>query len=165
MGSKMPYANISATLSDTDRNTIITKLNEAKALLTFLINLTGAEKKGLQSLTAGNEPFVTKALTYAEANPGLVPPFVNIPEFRKDYNLALAILAVQQVLLPLAGALDDTNRAAGNEAWDAALKFYQAVQMAAEMNVPGADVIAADLSERFAKASASNNPPTPPPGP
>ena len=64
----MPYANISATLSDADKTAIITKLNEAKALLTFLINLTGAEKKGLQSLTAGNEPFVTKALTYAEAN-------------------------------------------------------------------------------------------------
>ena len=72
---------------------------------------------------------------------------------------------VQQVLLPMAGALDDTNRAAGNEAWEAALKFYQAAQMAAEMNVPGADVIAADLGERFVKASASNNPPPTPPNP
>mgnify|MGYP003332956687 FL=1 len=161
----MPYANISATLSDADKTAIITKLNEAKALLTFLINLTGAEKKGLQSLTAGNEPFVTKALTYAEANPNLVPPFVSITELRKDYNLALALLAIQQVLLPLAGALDDTNRAVGNEAWEAALKFYRAVQMAAEMNVPGADVIAEDLGERFVKASASNDTPPNPPNP
>ncbi len=165
MGKTMPYANISAVLSDADKATIITKLNEAKALLPFLINLINEEKKGLQSLTPGNEPFVTKALTYAEANPGLVPPFVNIPEFRKDYNLAVAIGLVQQVLLPFVEGVDDTSRAGGNEAWEAALKFYRAVQLAAEMNVPGAQTIAEDLGERFAKASASNNNPPAPPNP
>lgn len=158
----MPYGNISSVLSDTDKTAILTKLNDIKALLTFLVNLTKDEKRGLQSLSPGNEPFVTKALTYAEANAGLVPPYLNVPEFRKDYNLALALQAILQVSSPLQEGLEDTGAAAGHEAYKAALTFYGAVQQAAQLNVPGADTIADDLAQRFAGQGPSSPPPPPP---
>ncbi len=160
----MPYSNISAVLSDADKATIITKLNDAKALLTFLINLSKSEHRGLQSLTPGNEPFVTKALTYAEANPQIVPPYLDVPEFRKDYNLALALESILQVASPMKESIEDTAGAVGNEAYKAALIFYNAVQQAAQLNVPGADTIADDLSTRFA-GQGNSTPPTPPPPP
>ncbi len=158
----MPYGNISNVLADADKTAILTKLNDIKALLTFLVNLTKDEKRGLQSLSPGNEPFVTKALTYAEANAGLVPPYLNVPEFRKDYNLALALQAILQVSSPLQEGLEDTGAAVGHEAYKAALTFYGAVQQAAQLNVPGADTIADDLAQRFAGQGPSS-PPTPPP--
>ena len=90
----MPYANLSATLIDADKTSILTDLNDIKTLLPFLINLTKDEHRGLQSLTSGNEPFVSKALAYAEANPQLVPPYLDVPEFRKDFNLALPLQSI-----------------------------------------------------------------------
>ena len=72
------------------------------------------ERRGLQSLSSGNEPFVTKALAYAEANAGLVPPYLNVPEFRKDYNLALALQAILQVSSPMQSSIEDTAAAAGH---------------------------------------------------
>lgn len=158
----MPYANISTVLADADKATILTKFNDIKALLLFLINLTKEEKRGLQSLSPGNEPFVTKALTYAEANAGLVPPYLNVPEFRKDYNLALALQTLLQTATPLQESMEDTAAAVGHEAYKAALTFYGAVQQAAQLNVPGADTIADDLAQRFA-GQGNSTPPTPPP--
>jgi hypothetical protein len=161
----MPYANISNVLADADKASILTKLNDSKALLPFLVNLTKDEKRGLQSLSPGNEPFVTKALTYAEANAGLVPPYLNVPEFRKDYNLAVALQALLQVASPLQESMEDTAAAVGHEAYQAALTFYASVQKAAELNVPGADTIADDLAQRFAGQGGSTPPPPPPPTP
>ncbi len=138
----MPYANLSNTLSPADLTAILAKLNDIKTLLSFLINLTKDERRGLQSLSSGNEPFVTKALTYAEANAGLVPPYLNVPEFRKDYNLALALQTLLQTSTPLQESMEDTAAAVGHEAYKAALTFYGAVQQAAQLNVPGADTIA-----------------------
>lgn len=161
----MPYANISSVLADADKASILTKLNDSKALLPFLVNLTKDEKRGLQNLSPGNEPFVTKALTYAEANAGLVPPYLNVPEFRKDYNLALALLTLLQTATPLQESMEDTAAAVGHEAYKAALTFYSSVQQAAQLNVPGADTIADDLAQRFAGQGGSTPPPPPPPNP
>ena len=160
----MPHPSISSVLSDADKTAILTKYNEAKALLPFLVNLTKDEKRGLQSLSPGNEPFVTKALTYAEANPVLVPPYLNVPEFRKDYNLALALQTLLQTATPLQESMEDTAAAVGHEAYKAALTFYAAAQQAAQLNVPGADTIADDLAQRFA-GQGNSTPPPPPPTP
>ncbi len=157
----MPYANLSATLIDADKTSILTDLNDIKTLLPFLINLTKDVHRGLQSLTSGNEPFVSKALAYAEANPQLVPPYLDVPEFRKDFNLALTLQAILQISTPLQESIEDTARAVGHEAYRAALVFYKTAQQAAELNVPGADTIADDLGERFA-GQGTTTPPAPP---
>lgn len=104
---------------------------------------------------------ISKALAYAEANPQLVPPYLDVPEFRKDFNLALTLQAILQISTPLQESIADTARAAGHEAYRAALVFYQTAQQAAELNVPGADTIADDLGERFA-GQGTTTPPAPP---
>ena len=40
----MPYSNISQEITPAQYDTLVTKLNEVKALLTFLINLTPEER-------------------------------------------------------------------------------------------------------------------------
>jgi hypothetical protein len=161
----MPYSNLSATLSDADKTAILTKINEITALLPFLLNLTPDERRGLQAMGDGNEPFITKAITYAEANPQFVPPYLNVAEFRKDVNLVIQITPILQALAQLMEGLRDTALAAGSEAFAESRVFYKSVQVAAGLNVPGADTIAEDLGQRFAGQGQSTPPPEPPPEP
>lgn len=162
----MPYQNISAVMVTADQASITTKSNEIRAFFQTLVNLTADERRSLPKMSTGNEPFVTKALEYAEANPTLVPPFLNVPEWRKDYNYRNALRQILQVLRPLVESIDDTELAAGSEAYTAGLKFYESVQMAAEMNVAGASTIAEDLGARFnSQGGGTESPPANPPTP
>ncbi len=155
----MPYQNISAVMVTADQASITTKSNEIRAFFQTLVNLTAEERRALPKMSTGNEPFVTKALEYAEANPTLVPPFLSVPEWRKDYNYRNALRQILQVLRPLIESIDDTELAAGSEAYTAGLKFYESVRMAAGMNVAGASSIADDLGERFNSQGGGTEPP------
>ena len=136
----MPYSNISASLSDTQRMQIIQHLKDAEQpMLPFLINLTMDEKQSLPKMKDGSEPFVSKALSYAEANPQFVPPYTNVPELRKDFALVQQLTLILQQVHILLEKLNDTSTAVGSEAYVAALGFYNSVKQAAKMNVPGAD--------------------------
>ena len=159
----MPYEGISATLSAADHASILTKLNEIKVLLPFLVNLTPLERSTLPKMGDGSTPFVTKALTYAENNPQFVPPYMNVPELRKDFNLATQVSLLRQQLNQVAEALDDTELALGSEAFVTSLTFYASVKQATKMNIPGADSIYDDLKTRF--PGGPNNPAPPPPNP
>ena len=156
----MPYQNISDSLSDTQRIACIQHLSNAEAMLTFAINLTPEERSTLPKMGNNTLSFVSKALGYAEANPAFVPPYTNVPELRKDFNLASQLTLIAQKLTMLAEKVNDTNLALGSEAYVAALSFYNATKQAAKMNVPGADAIYQDLKQRF--PGRPPNPPTPP---
>lgn len=110
-------------------------------------------------MSSGNEPFVTKALEYAEANPNLVPPFINVVEWRKDYNYRNALRQVLQIVRSGVESVDDTEMVAGSECYTPALKLYDSVKMAAELNVAGAGAIADDLGERFSGQGGGAEPP------
>jgi hypothetical protein len=156
----MPYQNISAALSDTQRIAVIQHFTDAAAIMPFVVNLTMAERIALPKMADGNLPFVGKALAYAEANPMFVPPYANVPELRKDFNLSSQLTLIAQSLNMLAEKVNDTNTAVGSEAYVTALAFYNTVKQAAKMNVPGADAIYQDLRTRF-----PGNPTPPPPNP
>ena len=113
----MPYQNISGVLSAADQAAITTKTNEIRALPPVLVNLTAEERRALPKMSDGSEPFVTKALEYAEANPTLVPPFLSVTEWRKDYNYRQALRQVLQVIQPVVESIGDTELAVGSEAY------------------------------------------------
>ncbi len=145
----MPYANISASLSTADRDAILTKLNEVKTLLPFLINLTGEEKTAIPKMGERSIPFVDKSLGYALSNTNLVPPYLNVAELKKDVELVKNLEPVYQLIEQLASAVDGTYTALGSEAYTASLTFYNTVRDAAKRNVPGSSAIYEDLKTRF----------------
>ena len=145
----MPYQNISAELSDAALAQIQQKITEIKALLPFLIQLTPEERQTLPKMGPASLAFVGKALSYAEGNPALVPPYVNVAEQRKDFALTEKLVLVNQQLGPLADGLESTLMAAGSEAFVTSLAFYNSVKQAAKGNVPGAGAIYNDLKTRF----------------
>jgi len=66
-----------------------------------------------------------------------------------DFFAVDDLLSLQRPLTQLLASLDDSILAAGSEAYAGALAYYQAVKGAARMKVPGAEVIADDLRQRF----------------
>lgn len=158
----MPYENISAELTQAQYDAIVAKLNELKALFTFLINLTPDERQALPKMGDAKQPFVTKALQYAQSFPAIAPPFISLTELQKDRALALVLLQLLQLIKPFVESLDDTQMAVGSEAYVAALSIYNSAGQAAKANVPGTGAIYDDLKSYFQQAST---PPTPPPAP
>jgi len=161
----MPYQNISAEITQANFDAFVTKLNEAKALFPFLINLTPEERQALPKMGNDKQPFVTKALSYAQADARIAPPFVSLAELQKDRGLALKLIEVIQQVKPWLQALEDTQMAVGSEAYVTALAIYNSAGQAAKHNVTGASAIYEDLKSYFEQSGGGTTPPPEPPAP
>ena len=159
----MPYSNISQELTPAQYDAIVVKINELKVQLPFLINLTPEERQSLPKMGDSKQPFVTKALQYAQSFPQIAPPFISLPELAKDRTLALTMLQLIQLLKPFVESLEDTQMAVGSEAYVASLSIYNSAGQAAKANVAGAGAIYDDLKSHFEQGSTPT--PTPPPNP
>jgi len=130
-------------------NTSLTALNAALANV-LLFNLTADERKAMRVMGDKSIAFVQKALEYAENNPALLPPYLDLPEAKKDFALAHDLYGILQQINTLQRAVEDTMMVAGSEAYDAALIFYNSVKGASRVNVPGSEAVYNDLQQRFA---------------
>jgi len=126
----------------------ISSINESlKHVLT--INLTGDDRLGMLKMGDKTLAFVQKALEYASQHESLRPSFLDLPEAKKDYELAAGLQVIKQGLGALLRAVEDSQMIAGSEAYDAALIFYNSVKGAARSNIAGAQAIENDLKQRF----------------
>ncbi len=133
-----------STAVSTNINNIIDAL---KHVLT--INLTAEDRFNMLKMGDKTLAFVQRALDYAEQNEALIPPFLDLPEAKRDYKLAADLQAVQQKLATLLRSIEDTIMVAGGEAYEGTLVFYHSVKGAARSNVAGSQVIYDDLKQRF----------------
>jgi len=140
---------LSAVLPAADKTTVQTAIQTINAKLPFLISLTSEERRGGVKLGDKSVAFVGKAINYAQANPTLVPGYVNMVEIVKDYNMQKDLIDIQQWMASLLQKIEDTQQEAGVEAFNSILAFYQAVRVASEKDVPGARAIYTDLNQRF----------------
>jgi len=155
----MPYTNIDATVTDTQRTAVFAAITQIEGNLDFLINLTTQERQALPKMGSSSQSFVSKALEIAANNPQFIPPYVDVPAMKKDYDLAVRLQGIEMQLASLHEKVSDTNLAAGSEAYVTGLTIYNSLKSAAKASVPGAKALAAELAERFAQASE----PTPTP--
>jgi hypothetical protein len=58
----MPYTNINATVTDTQRTNVFNAIANIELNLPFLINLTAQERKSLPKMGSATQSFVSKAL-------------------------------------------------------------------------------------------------------
>lgn len=148
------YYNLSAALTAAQIASITTAIGTIKGILDFLINLTPEERRTFSKMGDQGFSYVTKSMDYANANPHIIPATLSYAEGRKDLDLVNALRPIWNQLMQLAEMVDDTKMAAGIEAKEFADKFYELVKMNASMNVPGMDVVAADLGTFYEKAQA-----------
>lgn len=164
---------ISAIVSPADKALIITKLNEIKALLPFLLNLTKQERITLPKMGGASLLFDEQCASYMASAPNLVPPFVDVTEVAKDRTLRLVLADILREARKLCEMLDDTYMLVASEIWMADISFYQSTKQAARRNVPGADTVFDDLKARFPgpagdtpeEEEEEGDPVTPPPAP
>ncbi|TAF77865.1 MAG: hypothetical protein EAZ53_01240 [Bacteroidetes bacterium] len=129
---------------------VINKLQEIASILKpFLIALTPDERKSIPKMSDKTQPFVEKALDYAQSNPEFTPAYMSVPELQIDMKAVQDLTAVLQLLQPMCDNVNDTTMLSGSEAYLAALTYYNSVKHAAKSNIPSAKAIYDDLSKRF----------------
>jgi hypothetical protein len=149
---------ISAAISAATSADVKQKIEEVGALLKeeLVLNLTNDDRKNLLKMGDKTVAFVGKAMEFAAANPGLVPPYLNLEEARKDYELVTALQPIIQDITTLQRGLEDAQMVAGSEAYDAALILYASVKGACHSNVSGAQAIHDELKKQFPRSSRQN---------
>ncbi len=147
----MPQQNMfSLNISQQD----IAEINKAIAtlkakLMPALKAVKSEEKSELPKMGDKTYSFVTKALEYCEANPELVPPFLDTDEFKRDLKSIEMLRSFYSPIEQVAEMLSDSMTLAGSDAYSAALMFYGSVKSAKKSNVAKAGTIFDDLSSKF----------------
>jgi hypothetical protein len=147
-------------MSDSNRISLVLppeEVEQVKQLLTQvgqilaprLISLTPDERLQLPKMGDKSIPFVTKGAEYLNVPGNPVPPYINSEDLKIDLKAFETLRQIRQIAQPIVDLLDDTMLLCGSEAYVSVLAFYNYLQGAAKMNVPGAKTIYEDLSTRF----------------
>jgi len=156
----MPFQNIDATLSAADLQAVKDAFTTVLAKLPFLVNLTAEERKGGFKAGPDSLSFVTNALTAAQANPEILPISFSTAAFKRDVDLSAVLTELSTLAASVASQIDDTRMAVGSEAMQQANQVYSYVKTAAK-TTPGLKPVAAQLGERFQRASKLKKPAKP----
>ncbi|MDR1606210.1 MAG: hypothetical protein LBS41_03760 [Streptococcaceae bacterium] len=128
----------------------LTLIKQAKQLLNpYVVVLTPRDRTVLPKMGDKSLSFVAKAHELAEQHPDLLPPFVKIDDFTKDFNDATNLLPFIVDCRELTNITTDTAMIAGSEAYTSALAFYQAAKSASKLHISGSREVAQELRERF----------------
>ncbi len=107
------------------------------------------ERRELPKMGDKTVAFVSKALEHCDANPELVPQFLDINEFKADIDTVETLRSLHSPIEQLEKLLSDSMILAGSDAYSAALMFYNSVKYAKKSNVAKAGNIYDDLASRF----------------
>lgn len=147
---------VSIQLSSEELQRAKDAINELKSVLEpMLVTLSAQDRQRFPKMGDGTEPFVEKALDYAEQDPTFMPPYVKAEDMRVDFQAVKDLNSLYRPLLQLVQQLDDSILLSGSEAYTAALAYYNSVKLASRLNVAGSKSIYNDLRGRFER-SASN---------
>ncbi len=151
---------VSAILSQTDYDAIMTAIDTINAKLPFLLNINQDDLQTVLRLGDKSRSFVEKAMEVATQNQGFLPRDFDVEEMRKDINLFESLFAVRQALMKLSENVDNTYTVVGSEAYLAALIVYNYAKSSA-VGTAGLDGTIDELGKRFARKAktAKQTPP------
>jgi len=147
---------ISATLTQTDRDAALAAIATLKEKLPFLIDLTTEERRSLPKMGDKSRAFVGKALEVARQNPDFLPRSFDLDEMKRDVDLFESMYPIFLALTQLQELVDDTVVAVGSDAYAAALLIYNFAK--ASGKGAGLDAVADEMSKRFARKSRKVEP-------
>ena len=106
---------------------------------------------GLPKMSDGREPFVGKALDFSGTNTQFNPPFMDLPELRKDLQAYRDLTPIFYELEQITNRVKVAYTAAGSEAFTVALTFYNTVKQAAKIGIAAAKPLFDALRPLFEK--------------
>jgi hypothetical protein len=152
----MPNAPISAKMSDTNREVVLSAIATIKASMPFMVDLTVEDRKALPKMGDKSRAFVTKALEIATQNPDFLPRSFDLEEMRKDVELFDQLYPLLLSLNQLQEMMENTYTAVGSEAYTAALTIYKYAKASDQGG--GLEGILDDLGQRFTQKSKKEKP-------
>lgn len=130
--------------------------------LPFLIGLTKAERKALQTIDVSNKAFTEDVLNSVLNNGNMIPSYLNVANLQNDYTLFEQLDEIKLLAIQLLEKIDDTQLLAGSEAYTSSLAYYKLFVAANDAGVPGADSIVTLLKKRFEGQGGAGTEPTDP---
>ncbi|MBD2022004.1 hypothetical protein H6F43_17635 [Leptolyngbya sp. FACHB-36] len=152
----MPANQISATLTQADRDAVLAAIATMKQKLPFLMDLTTEERKALPKMGDKSRAFVSKALEVATQNSDFLPRSFDLDEMRKDVQLFEAMYPIVMAMTQLQELLDDTYVLVGSEAYSAALQVYNYAKASGQG--AGLEAVVDELGQRFARRTRKEKP-------
>ncbi len=152
----MTTNQISATLTQTDREAVLAAVATIREKLPFLLDLTAEERRSLPKMGDKSRAFVSKALEVARQNPDFLPRSFDLDEMKRDVELFESLYPVFLALTQLQELVDDTVVAVGSDAYAAALLIYNFAKASGKGS--GLDAVADEMSKRFARKSRKVQP-------
>ena len=146
---------ITAEITDAVKTQILTKFQEIRDLLPFLINLTPEEKKGIPTISTERGAMDEVFHSEMGAHPELVPSYVDAAELARDRELRGDLLEILQRSREVCDALEDTAHVTGGDVLLGYLSFYSNVQQAAKRGAAGANTLLENLSRFFPRSRRS----------
>jgi hypothetical protein len=148
-------------LSETVLKAITELLNDAADLFAeFGVTFTPADRERLLSVGLKNLGFIQTVYVQAQANPTLVPGYVDMAEFKaamEDMERKRALLTLVE---QLGKTVPDSMMADSDSAFHDALDFYNYVKAAARQRVNGAEPVFALLKPYFKHSRPGSAEPT-----
>lgn len=145
----MTSNRVSATLTPTDRQAIMSAIDTIKQAMPFLVHLTKEERKTLPKVGDRSRGFMLNCLDAAQQHSDCLPRSFDVAEMQKDIQLMEDLYPVLMALNELQSLVDDTYFAAHSEAYVASLKVYDAVK--AHDDLPGLKIVVEQLKQQFAR--------------
>jgi hypothetical protein len=143
---------ISASLSDTDQQAVMSAINTIRQKLPFLIDLSPEERKSLPKMGDRSRAFVSQALEVATQNADILPGSFDVEEMRKDVALISALTPIMTALAQLQELVEDTFTGVGSDAYTSALLVYQYARTSGKGAALDSSLDA--MSQRFARKAA-----------
>ena len=136
-------------------------LDNLKAELEFLVDLTVENRKSLSKMGRKNLDVVERSLQYAEGNPKYLPSYIPFDEFKKDVLLYEWLRKVEKKIDQVSNKIKDTAMLAEAEAYQTARLFYNSVKAAKGARDEVAEQITRNLAVHFKKKGKRKDKPSP----
>ncbi len=148
----MTANKVSASLSPSDKETVMTAIETLKTTLPFMISLTPEERKALPKVGDRSRGFILNALEVAQHNSDCLPRSFDVVEMQKDVKLMEDLYPILLLLGQLHSVMADTYTTANCEAYTAALRVYDCAKASATQ--PGMKTVVEELKQHFARRTA-----------
>ncbi|WP_028982086.1 hypothetical protein [Sporocytophaga myxococcoides] len=153
----MGYQKLSAKLDAERVARIISKIQELKAELDFVINLSNEERKTLRKVAEKRQGYVNDVLIAVKANPKTIPGVLDTEDYYYRAKLYLDLAEINMHIQPVMEGISDTMMVAGNEAITLTDQCYGFLKQPARGNSNLTDTVS-KLSKHFASRSKPAEP-------
>ncbi len=146
----MSLPNVTVAFPADVRSAIIQKIEEAKALFPVLTAVSPADRRGLQTIAEGREPYVAEAYRDAKANPSIVPGTLKLDDWTKVEEHHAALDETENAVKSLLELIQGIKATTGDLRYENARRLYKYLGDNLD-KLPGAEPVYDRLGKLFAK--------------